>query len=255
MHKPTYSLPKSFILGAILVASAAAAKADVLVSFNPTGPSNNTSPLAAASVASGLTTTDLTRGSGTGGYDNAEGNSENFFGTYETTNSGATFSEAVSDGYYFGFTVTAGSSPVTITGFSLANDFHSYASSSTTSYYLEDSTTGFGSDSGDVLATVTDTAGTQEFAGPADPITVTTPIVLTAGQSEEVRLYFANPDIGDYTDFGIGVGGSTPVDPADSKPLELLGSVATPEPGTYALMGVGLALLIVTVRNRRAANI
>ena len=250
MKRPHLSLNRLTSIAAVSVLALSAAKSDaaVLVSFNPTGTSVN-GPLAPASTDSSVTSTDFTRGSGTAGYDNA-GGATDFFGAYYTQGNpsaaaDAELSDAYSNGIYLTFTITAGSSPVTITGLSLSNDFFFQ---NAVTYSVEDAISGFGSASSNVLASISYANGAEHQAGPG-VLTFSTPQTLAANTSDEFRLYVNG--LSTYTDFGIGDGGTTP---ANANAFEVLGSAATPEPGSYALVGLGLGLLVLTVAKRRALS-
>ena len=224
--------------------------ADDLVDYSPTGASNNTSSLAPSSVDTSLVTaTNLTRGSGTAGYDNAGGNTD-FFGAYYTKQDGeangvddATLGDAISNGFYLTFSITAGAKGALITGLNLDNDF--YFQNAVT-YTIEDSLTGFGTSSADQLYSLSYVNGARYEAGKS--LTFATPEVLHAGQTDTFNIYVSG--LYTYTDFGIGDGGGTP---SNTNPFGVTGEVL-PEPSTYALLAFGLGALALIARNRRSAR-
>jgi hypothetical protein len=257
------------LAGAFAAAFTQVTHAQTLVTFTPYQNTVTDPGVVAPLYASSVTAGALSYGPGftfsaTTGFPQAQQGYSNSFNAplYGVPGGVPTsLADAVSPGEsYFSFSAapTAGNE-LNLTGVDFSG-VKFYSNSETDTFVLESSVTGFGSSAGDILSSYTVPTGGGSVSG-SDVSFLLSPTLTTdftgLTSSVEFRLYEYNSgsDGNQYQLTGIeGAGSSSPtgfsIDGAATPALPL-----TPEPGTYALLGLGLALLVVSARYRRSSNI
>ena len=240
------NLVKSLLIGAVLAGLVQSAEAQ-LVTYNvSTSDDSHPSDPAQRGVLPAQQTTinstvapasSLTYGTGLSPNNYA-------FGLTFFVNSGAQFQTTLAganmNNDYIGFTITpAAGTYLRISGLNLSHfEIESTdGSPQTYSYSVESSVGGFSA--ANAIKTV-DFSNTGVFG-------TDVPLNLAVSKATSFRIYLVG---------GNGDDNYQTVNINDGSSISLEGhSLLVPEPGTYALFCLGLALLVVTVRSRRSAKV
>jgi hypothetical protein len=237
-------MKKTVLIASIFLATVAGVNAQVLLGWNTFG--NLGTETSESSVLNDplLSTSNLTLGSGVTAA--ANGNRFGGSGWFDTGNtaSGNTLAEAIAGNSFIEFVVTpTAGNQFTATSFQFYWDRSGTGPQSVT---LRSSFDSFASDLGTASGLTqggTFTLSTISISGLTDVSAATT-----------FRLY------GTGATATAGTGGFdsqlTPVDISTSPNVVLIGTTSViPEPSTWALIGLGSAFMLWSIRRRRSANV
>jgi hypothetical protein len=224
---------KSLLAGLVFSAGTQlAAHAAVLTSYDFPGVGVAAGPQDPTVSNSAIATGTFGLGSG------LEAQNNTFFSGYQAqyTSEPGSLSAAETAGDYFSFTITPSSgTTLNLTDFDLSAT-NLYTSSDAGTYALESSVGGFGSG-----------------------VTLDTYSATTVGS--DVTLGSAYDDLSGPVEFRLYIYGAGAYqilalqNESENVGLQIDGSAATPEPGTYALAALGLIALVAMLRSRRPVRL